>query len=277
MSTKCDATVPAAKYGQDAPRIIVEAAYVDPTTGAVYVHQDLVQTVKPFETEDHIGAIERTERFGDVASWAAYVKRFGGNSSFPPFLTWSESGLSAILDYHGRLEAPGRCQWKANQPFERSLQWKAWAALTDGRARGQKDVIEALEDLGADIVEPDAASLLTILRTLRATVNATAETDLRPDGSTSVAYTKDKTVQAGKVELPSEIVIGIPILKGHPVLYKLRIRVRVSIDDNARLAFRLSIPSAERALEDVFADRVQAAAELLGEDYPLLRASAWNG
>lgn len=261
-----------------APIVIVDTHFTGPD-GAFYAYDGTGYTrvTEPWAVQQHIAPIERTERFADVESWVEYVKRFGGMDEHAPFLTWSETGLSAVLDYHGHQDAPGRCQWKAVQPFERSLQWKAWAALTDGRARKQKELIEALEDLGADIVEPDAAKLLTILRTLRATVNTAADTELRPDGSTKVAFTKDKTVQAGQVDLPPEIVIGIPTLKGHPVTYKLRVRVRVSVDDNAQLAFRLTIPGAERALEDVFADRVQAATEQLGEGFTLLRSSSWNG
>lgn len=275
-----DTVVPitASDNEQTAPRLTIDPM-LTPQDGSVWAWNGTgySKIVEPWAAENHLEPINRTERFGDVESWVEYVKRFGGNDEFAPFVSWNESGLSAVLDYHAHLEAPGRCQWKAQQPFERSAQWKAWASLTDGRARRQREVIEALEDLGADIVEPDAAGLLTILRTLRATVNTAADSELRPDGSTSVAFTKDKTISAGKIELPAEIVIGIPILKGHPVTYRLRVRVRVSVDDNAQLAFRLTIPSAERALEDVFADRVQAATELLGAEYSLLRSSSWNG
>lgn len=258
-----------------APIVIVDTHFTGPD-GAFYAYDGTGYTrvTEPWAVQQHIDPIDKTERFGDVDSWVEYVKRFGGISEYAPFLTWSERGLAATLDYHGSLHEPGRCQWKAEQPFERSVQWKAWAALTNGTPRKQKDLIEALEDLGAAIVEPDAASLLSMLRTLRATVNTAADTELKPDGSTSVSFTKDKTISAGKVELPPEIVIGIPILKGHPVTYKLRVRVRVSVDDNAQLAFRLSIPGAERALEDVFADRVKAATDLLGEGYSLLRSTS---
>ena len=49
--------------------------------------------------------------------------------------------------------------------------------------------------------------------------------------------------------------------------------VRVSVDDQARLAFRLSMPSAERALEAAVADRVEVAKQALGDDFVLLRGA----
>jgi hypothetical protein len=165
-------------------------------------------------------------------------------------------------------------------PFRTSLQWDAWRGFASGQAIGQKSAVERLEDLAADIVEPSPADLTGLLRSLRASVNAKASAELRPDGTTSIAFERDSRVAAGKdVDLPATFKIAIPVLKGHlnedgvPVLYGLDVRVRVSVDDNAKLALRFTIPSAELALERVYAERVAAAKELLGETFDLLRAS----
>lgn len=275
------ATDPMDEKGQQtAPRLTIAPSYTDPATGAVYVHRDLELAINPWDVESHVGPIKRLEHFGDVESWAAYVRRFAAEGT--ALLTWSELGLRAVLDYHRSGAEPGRCQWTAAHPFQRSDQWQAWASLADGRRLVQRTLIESLEDLAPAIVTPDAATLMGILGKLRATSNATAETELRPDGTTRVAFTKNNAVEAGEVDLPSEIVIAIPVLKGHtqagedgrriPVLYRLSVRLRVSVDDSAHLAFRLSIPGAERALEAVYADRVQLAESLLEDGQELLRA-----
>lgn len=253
--------------------------------GSVYVHKDLVQVVEPWAVENHISPVLAGESFGDVESWAAYVTRYGGvDEVWPAFLTWSERGLRAVLDYHGTDQEPGRCQWTADHPFTLSAQMRRWQALANGHAKSQREVLEAFEDLAADIVDPSAADLVTLVRTLRATSMANAETELRPDGTTRVAYTKNQTVNAGELLLPPSLTIAVPVLKGHteagddlklkPVLYRLVVRIRVSVDDSARLAFRLSMPDAERTLEAVYADRVQAAREALGPDYTVYRATA---
>ncbi len=268
---------------QTAPSIVVAPMYQDPITRALYVHQDLVRVQEPWAEEAHVSPMNVTERFGDVESFVDYVKRFGGDdiSAPKPFLTWNARGLEATLDYATPGGVPGRCRWDAVHPFVTTRQWNAWMTLAGGRPVGQRQTIETLEDLGADILEPTPTELANLLRTLRAAVSAKADTELRPDGTTNVSFVQDKTVKSGTgdVALPPSFTIGIPVLKGHvddegrPVVYKLQVRLRVSVDDQARLAFRFSIPDAERVLEDVYADRVKLAKELLGPEFSLLRAA----
>lgn len=261
--------------------LAVEATYTDPVTGALYVHEDLRQVRGDWEQENHIPPIETTERFGDVDSWVNYVKEFGNGNEL---LTWGERGLRAVLDYHDTEGTPNRCQWIAEHPFELTSQWRAWQRLCSGVAIGQRQLVESLEDLGDDIVEPAAGDLLGLLRTLRGTVNATAVTDLNADGSTSIDFTKSTTINSvGKAKLPPSITIAVPVLKGHteerdgrqvPVVYRLPVRVRPSVGENAKLEFRLSMPTAERTLEAVYADRVASAKALLGDAFTLLRAAS---
>jgi hypothetical protein len=258
----------------------VDASVRDDRTGALWVHKDLVQVIGPWQVEDHVGPINTTERFGDVESWAVYVTRFAGEDG-PPLVTWNSAGLLAVLDYHAVNGVADHAQWRAEMPFKQAPEFAAWMQLADGRGKPQRVAIEALEDRGAEIVEPAAGELMAMLRTLRTTVNKTAQTELRPDGSTSVTYTDDKGISArgGTVDLPSEITIRIPILKGHvddsgkPVVYELKVKVRASVGDDARLMLRFSIPNAERALEEVFADRVALAKRLLGDGFDVLRAA----
>lgn len=279
-------TQPIDSVFQAAPHITVPAAYTDPKTGAVYVHDSLALAIDPWAVETHISHPKVSESFGDVDSWAAYVNVYAddGQGDYRPLITWSEKGLRAVLDYHGIDRAPKRCQWIAEHPFTLSPTWRKWAALANGSPRSQREVLEAFEDLGADILEPSAADLVALVRTLRATSMANAETELRPDGTTRVSYVKNQTVQAGELVLPPTLTIAIPAMKGHteanedgklsPVLYRLTVRLRVSVGDDARLAFRLSMPDAERVLEAVYEDRVTAARAELGDDFTILRATA---
>lgn len=271
-------TLPSANQKDFAVQI--DAAVKDDKSGALWVHEDLILAVPAWENEGHIGPVKASESFGDVDSWADYVIRFANHEGGPePLLTWNSQGLRAVLDYHSD-GVPGRCQWFAIHPFERAPEWKAWLALADGRPKGQREAIEALEDRAAEIIEPDAAKLMELLRNLRATVNANAETELSPDGSTNVKYSQAKTIRGGAadVSLPPEIKIAVPVLKGHvddkgaPVAFKLTVRLRASIDNDAHLALRFTIPDAERVLEMVYADRVGAAVGLIGE-LQLLRAA----
>lgn len=272
-----------------APRLTIAPAWVDPSTGQTYIHRDMVSVEPDWNVKDRIAPINTTEQFGDVESWCLYVNEFGSKTN-DPMLTWSEDGLLAILDYHVDLDEPGRCTWRARHSFERSHQWKRWMEFANGTPRSQKVMLEALENFAEDVQVPAAPVLLNILRTLRATSNAKAEVEIRPDGTSKATFTKDNAVKSGEVDLPSEFRIRIPVLKGHtelkpvgegpeavllevPVLYELSVRVRVSVDDNAQLMFRLVVPNAVPTLEAVFADRVAAARRLLGEDKTLYRAA----
>lgn len=263
-----------------APRIVVASTYKDPVTGALYVHQDLKLSQRSWEEEAHVSPPSAIEWFGDVESWAKYVLAFAPNDE-SQFATWNTNGLQMVLDYHKRDGTPGRKQWVAGCPFIRSVEWTAWTTLANGHAVPQARAIEFIEDHAPDIVDPQPAELANILRSLRTTVHKRAETVIREDGTTAVSWNDDKGVagRGGTMDLPSEITIGIPVLKGHvgddgrAVLYSLKVRVRANVDDQARLALRFTIPLAERTIEQVMVERVALADELLGECFSLLRAA----
>lgn len=262
-------TQPGQTANVNTPAVVIQATYKDPVTGALYVHTDLEFAQEPWAEEAHIAPFTADEDFGDVESWAAYVKRFDNGHSL---LTWSSDGLKAVLDYG----PDQRGQIVATMPFVKSPEFKAWMALADGHAKGQREAIEALEDRGADIVDPDPATLMNLLRSLRTSVGSKADTTLNPDGTTAVIFERVTTVRAGgnsNLDLPSLITIAVPILKGHDTRYKMAVRVRAAPDSNAHLMLRFSIPEAERALELVYADRVLAATTLLGDGHTVLRGA----
>lgn len=268
-------TLPGEAANERTPAVVVEATYKDEETGALYVHTDLVQTQQAWAEEAHIPPPKADERFGDVESWAKYVTQYIGPApDLPPFLTWNSAGLRAVLDYHEHLGQAGRCQWVASHPFQKSPEWEHWRELVAQSPLAHRKAVERIEDLAEDITDPMAAELMNLLRNLRSTVNATAQTELLPDGTTRVGFTQDKAVRGvSDMALPPEFTIAIPILKGHDVRYKLAVRLRASVDNDAHLTLRFSIPTAERALEAVYLDQITAAKALLGDGFPLLRAA----
>lgn len=258
----------------------VQAAYVDPETRAVYVHNNLVERVAPWTS---IAApIDTKEAFGDVESWAQYVQRYMDKTEgdeWPPLLTWSEGGLRAILDYHGAgsYEA-GRCKWLAVCDFVKSTEWAEWSALCNNTPRSQQQTVEALEGLVDDIEDPAGADILGLLRSLRASYSASASTELRPDGTSSVSFTKATEVRTGRMnpderlELPATLVVAIPVFKGDTDRYKVTVRMRARVDEQGHLGFRFVMERAERIVELVAKGRADAAKAILGEDVLLLRA-----
>lgn len=263
-----------------AAHLVLTPSWTDPATGAVYVHKDLERVVQPWDVEAHVGPISTAERFGDVASWVAYVQKYQPfgleDSGWTCLLTWSKQGLLAVLDYHSLDGETGRCQWTASHPFVESREWGDWTKFANGSAHDVRTVVERLEDLGEDILEPSAAELMVLLRNLRANVKAEVVTELREDGTTSISASRDSTVarkDGAAVSLPPAITIAIPVLAGHNVKYQLAVRLRASVDDHAHLALRLSLVNAERAREQVLAEQVAEAQAALGDGYRLLRAA----
>ena len=267
-----------------APRLTVAAYWKDERTGALYVHESLVQQQAPWAEEAHIRPMKTTESFGDAESWVRYVRLYGNPQT--TLLSWNAAGFRGVLDYADpKTDEPGRCQWLAVYPFDSTPQWRAWTALANGQPLTQRQAVERLEDLAEDIQKPAAADLMGLLRGLRASVKSQADVELRPDGTSKIQFASDTTVRAtpgdrpGAVDLPATITILIPVLKGHlnadgkPVVYGVDVRVRVSVDEGAHLAFRFSIPAAGRALESIYEEHVVAAKTLLGEGYQLLRAA----
>ena len=261
----------------DAQTIILAPSVQDPESGALWIHRDYMNVIEPYAAEQHVGPIKAEESFGDVESWVSYVQEYAADMG-GRFLTWNAQALRAVMDYTDGNEA-GRNQWIARCPFTRSAEWEAWTRTATGQGIPHKKAIEFFEDHAEDITEPSPAELTNLLRLLRSNVTANATTELRPDGTTFVGFNQDKSVKAGSVDLPPEFQIAIPVLRGHvdadgkAVRYALTVRLRASVGDDAHLALRLSIPAAERVLEEVFAERVQSAKELLGDEFKILRAA----
>lgn len=151
------------------------------------------------------------------------------------------------------------------------------------RTRSQKALIEALEERRTDIRQPDAATIVGLLRALKVSVNLQAEFSMDEHGNTTLKYSRDTS---SPLKLPPVMTIGIPILKGHtaedksgkvgPVIYEMDVLIRVDQEgdgDKARVMFRLTIPNAEQALEDAVMDRVATAKALLGEELTILRSA----
>ena len=243
--------------GDNRPTIIAPA-WIDPITGATYVHGDLHKERDSYE----VPPTRVTETLGDVPSWVEYVQRYhgtlehGGDKEM--FLTWNKGGLRAVLDYH--TDTPGRAQWIALHPFKPSRQFTEWCDFADGTGESHRRAIEFLEDHAPDIFEPPAADVSALLRSLRANVKAAAETILNPDGTSTVRFEKSSTVAAAnEAPLPAEMTIQIPVLAGETETWKLPVRIRTSTDDNAHLVLRLSIPLADQAFEQAISARVSAA------------------
>ena len=82
---------------------------------------------------------------------------------------------------------------------------------------------------------PEAAEIMDIVRALRVTSKSTGDTEIRSDGTTTIAFHADTQIRgskSGEVELPSYVTIRVPVLKGSDVdsVVTLNIRLRTSVE-----------------------------------------------
>lgn len=268
------------EHGHTAPIVNVPASVSDQKTGAWAIHKDMVEIIKPYELEKHLGPPKANQAFGDVESWAKFVKRFATVEPFEPFLTWSNNELRAVLDYHESVQDAGPCQFVATMPFRYSREWTAWTGLANGSARTHQQMIEFLEDHMEDIENPVSGDLMNLLRGLKIASNKSVEIERREDGTQAIVVAGDQKISGkqGPIGLPAIITISIPVFKGHktaqgePAKYGLRVRMRGSVSNEGVPSFRFAIDNSEATLEFVLADRVDTARGLLG-DLDLLHAA----
>jgi uncharacterized protein YfdQ (DUF2303 family) len=130
-----------------------------------------------------------------------------------------ESGkVQSVIDYVGLDNAPAhkaqRCVYDA--PF--SEEWKRWTAIS-GKQQNQEAFALFIEENRDDVVTPDGATMLELAKTLDAKKKVTFKSGLRlDDGSVDLAYSDETTAAGaginGKIAIPTEIEIGIPVFFG---------------------------------------------------------------
>jgi len=240
---------------------IVAPSYTDPTTGAVYIHRDLGVQIRPWEAAEHIPPRSGNEKLGDVESWAGTVNRENDGQTYA---TWNTRRLLATFDYDTR----GRHH--ASMDFVLSRELVAWKDADHLLSISQ--AIQVLEDQSEAISDPTATELMGIIRSLRANVSSSAETELRPDGTMGVSFARDQRVTSkagGSVELPHSIKITIPVLAGEidtdgkPVRYAMVVRLRASVSNDAALTLRFTVMHVDRIVETVVMGQVSKTRELI--------------
>lgn len=168
----------------------------------------------------------------DATSFIEYYQLFSDENS-RVFADETQSLVLAILDYHG-AGSDGGPRWGGHRvrlDLRHSPEWLTWTGK-DGHAMTQVGFAEFMEDNAPDIVNPSAATMLEMARTLQAKTDVDYSSAIRTNNG-QVQLTYNETVKgtygSGKVEIPEEFSIYIPAYIGTP-----RVPVR------ARLRYRLN-------------------------------------
>lgn len=137
--------------------------------------------------------------------------------------------------------------------FDETRRWKEWQAL-NGQYVDQGRFAEFLEDHTEDLLDPDAATMLEVAQSLRASVKTDFQQSLRLDnGQTQLVYKEEiegKAGRAGKLTIPNDIAIQVqPYTTSDPFKVEAKFRYRLN---GGALSLGVKLMNADRVVEHVF-------------------------
>ncbi len=146
--------------------------------------------------------------------------------------------VKAVLDYHRAGTKPPRWgQHTVTLGVKPSDEWNTWIGH-NGKKREQVDFAEFIEDNTPDIIDPSAATMLEVARTLSAKNDVEFASGIRLDnGQVKLTYKEEikGSYGTGDVEVPERFTIRIPVFNGTaPVEIVARLRYRLN---GGRIAF----------------------------------------
>lgn len=170
-----------------------------------------------------------------------------------------ETGVcEAVIDFIGADGEPAhkaqRCVYTA--PF--SEEWKRWTAFS-GKQSTQEAFALFIEENREDVVSPDGATMLELAKTLDAKKKVTFKSGIRlDDGSVDLSYSDETTASGGgiggKIAIPTEIELGLPVFFGGD-RYKVKAFFRYRIVEG-KLVMWLDLHRVKHIRDAAFGDIV---------------------
>lgn len=229
------------------PEQFIAAEAGTPDLIAAVVPAGYMLATKDIEAEiGHLRAAPRRVR-GDVtvtdtASWLAYFgKHDGGHSEV--FGDVRNSIVTAILNAPAGPDAPAWGDHRVSLRLQHSAAWVAWKQRS-GQWFGQEDFAEHLEDRTPDLIEPDAATMLELAQTFKATKGVQFESSSSlSSGERRFQYLETVDGKAGKrgdLVVPPQIKIQVQVWRGVAIVVPLTARFRFRVErEGLKLSFVL--------------------------------------
>lgn len=206
----------------------------------------------------------------DAPSFIDYVNEFKSDASRvfaePGFMNPNgQAQFGAAIDYHTPLKGgPG----VANRVLHTALfqprysdAWNRWRHVC-GRPLKQLEFCELIEECRQDIRTPDAASLLDIVRTFKATKRTDYDSlTYQTDGTVKLHYSENVDKQGSSV-LPEKLLLGIPVYY-RDERYEVGVWVRYSVGGGG-VGFSLKLDREDLIEEAAFAGMAEKIREGVG-------------
>ncbi|MEV6014687.1 DUF2303 family protein [Streptomyces sp. NPDC051997] len=222
---------------------------------------------------EHTGVIARkrgTTVVRDAASFLTYYGKHQDDAS-EVYSDVEKLTVTAVLDAHAADEA-GFGEHRLHLALRRTRAWQEWLDL-DGKLVDQDRFANFLEDHLPNLVDPDAATMLEIAQSIKATTKAQFQSSTRlQSGERKFAYLEETQASAGgkgDLAIPETFKIAVPPFEGADA-YSMTARFKYRLGGGQlTLGFKLEQPE-ERA-KAAFADVLGTVAE--GINTPILNGT----
>lgn len=203
-----------------------------------------------------------------VEAFLGMCERLGTESSVV-YADRAKQTITAVIDDHSRSDkdAPS-VGWRQHRVCWRtapSVAWTAWREI-DGKTMPQAQFLEHLEDRRGDVIVPDHAELMEIIRAVsgREDVVWSSAIDTQT-GAVRLLYNQDISASSssGAVVVPKELKLSIEVYRDLPksvmtcrLRYRLRDRKLVvgividKLDEVEEAAFRLALADVRAGLDE---------------------------
>lgn len=197
------------------------------------------------------------ETFADPESFCGYVNTYKEPNT-RLYYTVKDGGFRAeavIDDFEpGSAKATRRVHTAVYQAVP-TEEFRAWLSV-NGKAMGQADFAEFLEERAREVTTPSGAEMLEIARTLEVKTGASYRSARREmDGGYNLTYEERHEAKAGlrgDLGIPGEIELALPLWHGTaPVRLEARFLVKVT-EGTARFAIKLR--HLDRVLRELAAE-----------------------
>lgn len=160
------------------------------------------------------------------------------------------------------LDADGHRRRQVGLRFATTQRWRDWQAI-DGKLYEQAPFAEFIESYAGDIQQPDAATMLEVAQSLRASTATVFESSQKlSNGETRFVYKEDlegKAGKAGDLSIPDQISIAVqPFTSSGAFKIDAKFRYRIV---NRELRLGVKFLNADRMVERVFDETVEALRE----------------
>lgn len=196
----------------------------------------------------------------DADSFVAVWKKHNApNSSI--YAKLKPATFLAVFDDHGTTE-PAYREFRASYTIAHSKEYESWNGRNKQKFEGNEAFALWIEDQLPDFVKPEGAKMMEIALNMRVNQGAAFGNAVRlADGDTELSYTNNVEASArvgtGKVKIPEEFEISIPVFDGldaKSYAFKARFRYRLA---GSTLSLWYELIRPHKVIEQAFADLLQ--------------------